>query len=252
MRHPLFDYSKPRSLAALVIATGLLFSVFGKTSALAHEGCEGVSGGSAITAVAGGTAGVTLHGHTSKKTTSESIWANMLLPMAYERDVDIQKYLKRQNRMNAFTFLTIGGVSAMGLAQSIVGLNTMHGQEHIPVEMHEDGEGHVHLHGDSKIPATMSIVSSGLTLATLGGKYAFDQLNGRKIVARQLVIKEQIEGILSQLKSGEPYAHVSAQLAGLIGPVATEEFEAIWTQAHPTIVTRPDADPPVILEHVAE
>jgi len=248
MRVALSHRTKSGCLAAFI---GLAISLYGQPlAALAHHGGEGAEG-AAVGAAATGSTLLTLHGHTAKKTSSDSMWANMLLPMAYERDAEVQKYVKRQSRANLFTMLSIGGVSGLGLAQSIVGFNSIHGDRSFPVEEHDGGEGHVHMHGESRIPAMMGIISSGVTVATLGAKMAFDQVNCRKLVNRQLVIKEQVEGILTKLKSGEPYENVSAQLVMLLGPMATEEVGMLWPNTRQNIVAQP-ATTPLEKENMAE
>lgn len=235
-----------------IAVVGLTLSLCGQPlAAFAHHGGEG-AGGAAVGAAATGSTLLTLHGHANKKTSSDSMWANMLLPMAYERDALVQKYMKRQSRANLLTMLSIGSVSGLGLAQSIVGFSTAQGEETVPVVSHEEGEhGHVHMHGESKLPSTMGIIGSGVTLATLGAKMVFDQANCAKLVNRQLVIKEQVEGIITQLKAGEPYEHVSAQLVSLVGPMAAEEFGMFWRMSQQNIVAKPQSGP-ILMENVAE
>jgi hypothetical protein len=91
---------------------------------IAHHGGEGGSfgggaiGGSSAVTGAASTVGV-ITGQVSKASASDSLWGNFLLSMAYQRDPVINRYAKKMGYMNVFTFLTIAGVTGLGLAQGI-------------------------------------------------------------------------------------------------------------------------------------
>jgi hypothetical protein len=200
---------------------------------MAHHGGEGSSAAAAGTAASGSQV-LAIQGHMTHTATSDSLWGNLLLSMAYQRDPIIQKYAKRLGRVNTLTFLSVAGISGLGLAQSISALNNTHGSQSIDVtEAHHAGEhDHVHLEGDSKTPATLGIIGSSATLATLGLKAIFDRHYSHRLSERQGVIKGQIETILTQLKGGQPFETVSPQLTQLVGPIATEEFSVLWRSAY--------------------
>lgn len=179
-----------------------------------------------------GTQVLTLQGQASKTLLSESLWGNLLLSMAYQRDAKIQKYTRNLGQVNTFTLLSVAGVSALGLTQSIIALNSAHGPRFLEVEDH-DGDLHAHQKADSRVPATLGIIGSSATIATLGVKALLDGVYGHKLAKRQGELQEAVGGILQALKAGTPFQEISGPLSALIGETATQEFQSLWQATHP-------------------
>lgn len=183
--------------------------------------------GAAIT----GTQVLTLQGQAKKSILSESLWVNLLLSMAYQRDAQLQKYARRMGQVNTFTLLSVVGVSALGLTQSIVSLHNTHDARSLEVEDH-NGDLHAHQEADSRVPATLGLIGSGATIATLGVKAVWDGVYGHKLAKRQAELQVEVASILEALNAGTPFREISGALSSLIGETATQEFQGLWQAAH--------------------
>lgn len=203
---------------------------------IANHGTEGTSGASGLSGASAAPVITAVKGHATKSVVSTSLWGNMLLSMAYQMDPELQRIIQKLGRVNAATLLSITGVSGLGLAQSIYALNQVKSQ-HIDVE--EDGAHEaVHIPADSKVPATLGIIGSGVTLATLGLNAVMNKHYSRKLTQQQLAIKERVEHALTHLKSSENPEHTRQELVSLVGEEATDEFLSLWQATHPSISSR--------------
>jgi hypothetical protein len=192
---------------------------------LTHHGAEG-TGASAI--LTGGTSSV------SAPAISDSLWGNMILQMAYQRDAEIRLLAKKLGRVNSFLLISVLGVSGLSLAQNITTLATLNNDTE--GGHHEDEEEHGHGgHHDSPAPAIMGIVGSGVTLAAVGTHAYLSRRYARQIIKRQDVINEQVSRLLNALSQGGDESQVKPGLAGLIGDRAAGEFLQLWHSAHPTV-----------------
>lgn len=208
---------------------------------IVHHGAEG--GGEV------GTLGVTaasqitsasLSAKVDYNSVTESLWGNLLLSMAYQRDPELQKLVKKLNRVNTFTLASVAGVSALGLAQSINALSNTGPQTiNITPAHHPGGHDHVHVPAESKTPSTLGIIGSGATLVTLGIRTVLNKRYNSKLAKRQAQIQHRIAEILSLMENGNRSA-AQHQLTGLVGARATGEFLQIWDATHP--VRRPGHD----------
>ncbi len=209
---------------------------------IAHHGGEGSAPGAAA-GVASGAQVMALKGRVSSTSAvSDSLWTNLLLPIALQHDAKIRHYAKNAGRVNTMTLISIAGVSALGITQSVLAMNQTESQT-LHVVNHGHGD-HVHTEPLSRVPAGLGIASGAMTLATLGWKAAMDHHYGKRITDRQLVIKNQLETLVQQLKAGEPFSSVSPELVKLVGETATAEFEELWANTHPNSIgakAKPDA-----------
>lgn len=222
----LFSRQLAAGITVFSLTVGLLLPPL---QAVAHYGCEG-TGGAAVTTVTAASTGV-LQGHASHASASDSLWGNLLLSMAYQRDPEIQKYAKRLGRANTLTWLSIAGISGLGLAQSITGLNSTHGAETYHVVDHGQG-AHIHTEGESRLSSKLGIIGSGATIATLGIKALLDRKYSHRIDDRQQIIKEKVEHILAMFEAGERIAEAQAELTQLVGERAALEFVQLWQSTH--------------------
>lgn len=218
----------------------LVFSVFSPVALckpldsetlLASHGGEG-GGASVISGTSAAPVVATVQGQAVKSVMSTSLWGNMLLSMAYPMDPELQRLVSKMGRVNALTLLSITGVSGLGLAQSVYALN-QNKPQHLDVEEHGGDHGTVTVPADSRVPATLGIVGSGVTLATLGLNAVLSKHYSRKLTQRQLIIKEKVDRILIQLKAQETNAQTRQDLVTLVGEEATDEFLQLWQATHP-------------------
>lgn len=263
MRHPLLFASKLARLAVLfVMVLGLCLLPLQNTAAMgvtqnppeltdleawsqpilldtpqemriAHHGGEGTSA-AAVGGVATSAQLLATSPAAAVSFASESLWGNLLLTMAYQRDSELQRLAKKLGRVNTWTLVSLAGISGLGLAQSINALQNIHEPQRIDVEDHGSG-AHIHLEGESKTPATLGIISSSATLVTLGVKSLVEMHYRRRMAIRQQLIQTQVASILSRLNAGTPFQTIAPELSRLVGQTATTEFGQLWQATHPTV-----------------
>jgi hypothetical protein len=233
MRYTLFfvQLFQQRLLAVFTLACLVGVSLALPQSAMAScHGGEASSSGAAAAVGSGAVLAVDLK--TPRTVLTDSLWGNLLLSMAYQRDAEVQKYVKRLGRVNTLTFLSIAGISGLGLAQSIVSLSSLKGSETLPVMGHDDGDSHVHTNAQSRVPATLGVIGSGTTVLTLGIKAILDGYYSKRLSARQALIQNQMTHILDQFEAGDISPETKTQLTQLVGQRATKEFLQLWEASH--------------------
>lgn len=168
---------------------------------------------------------------------TDSLWGNLLLSMAYRRDAELKKLVKRMGVSNNLFLASIAGVSGLGLAQSITGLATLNNHE-AAGSQHSHG-GHEHdssgaaSHQESLAPSVMGVIGSGVTLATIGAHVYFEHRYKKKIKTRQQLINHEILQILNELEGGTNFELVQPKLNSLVGERASREFLQLWRVTHP-------------------
>lgn len=170
----------------------------------------------------GGTEGVgasqLLEGPQDKRTGSpfsDSLWGNLLLSMAYQRDEEIKQISKRLGQVDLLTLTSVTSVSGLGLAGGLRTLNCLNKSDKDPV-----------------FPTILGIIGSSATLGTVGVRTVLAHRYGKKLRARQAAIKNKIEELLDAMEHDRYTRSVHEQLAALIGERATKEFEQIWAASH--------------------
>ncbi len=199
---------------------------------LAHHGGE--AGSAALTGATAAPVMTTVKtGVSQNMSYSDSLWGNLLLGMAYQRDPELQKLARKLGRVNTFTLLSVAGVSALGMAQGISALNDIEPQSiDVTPPHHPGGSPHVHIPEESRTPARLGIIGSGATLATLGVRAVMNSRYSSKISQRQSLIQRRVDEILARLESGAETAAVEPDLTALVGPRATREFLHLWTKTY--------------------
>jgi hypothetical protein len=197
---------------------------------IAHHGGEGT--GSVLPGAVGAPAVAALKGNAIKSVVSNSLWGNMLLNMAYQMDPEIQKIATRAGRVNALTLLSLTGVTGLGLAQSIYAYRDIELTVGVTPAHHPGGSDHVHLPPDSRVPSTLGIIGSGVTLATLGINAAASKHYSRRMKQRQIDLRNRVDTVLAQLTAGGQSQSVQSELVALVGPLAAEEFLMLWNAVH--------------------
>lgn len=204
---------------------------------LAHHGGDGVTGAVAIAGAPSVAAGM-LSAHASKRSYSDSMWGNILLNMAFARDEELQRLSKRLGQINSVTMLSLVGVSGLSLAQGIYGFNHQAEPQSIDVipAHHPGGHDHVHIPAEKtdRVPSTLSIVGSGVTIGMLGLRAMFGKAYTIKIVNRQVAIRDSVDSILDRLDQGIATSSVQSELVKLVGERASSEFLMLWRVVHST------------------
>lgn len=169
---------------------------------------------------------------------TDSLWGNLLLSMAYRRDAELQKLVKRMGVSNNLFLASIAGVSGLGLAQSITGLATLNNHQASGSQHSHGGHGHDHSsgatsHQESLAPSIMGVIGSGATLMTIGAHVYFEHRYKKKIKTRQQAINHEILQILNALEGGTNFELVQPKLTSLVGERASREFLQLWRVTHP-------------------
>jgi hypothetical protein len=253
MRHSLLRLVSARYVACLFTAGGLGFNSLAAfavnigtlerdveaaqvttMAVVAHHGGEGSSASLLTPAAAvSPVLTTTVKGQVSAGL-SDSLWGNLLLSMAYQRDPEIRSIMRRLNGVNALTMLSVAGVSGLGLAQSIVSYREI---KPLTVDVtpphHPGGSDHVHFPQADRTPSILGIVGSGVTIGTLGIRTVANKYYARRLQKRQRVIQQAMEDILASLESKPVDAQVEQQLITYVGPRAAREFLQLWKTVHP-------------------
>jgi hypothetical protein len=187
----------------------------------------GASLGSVVTAAPVVTG---LAGRIEKGGLSNSLWVNLLIAMAYQRDPEIQKLARKINRVDSLTLLTVAGISGLGLAQGISALSNTPGAQALHVVNHGQGD-HVHTEPHSRTPATLGVIGSSATLATIGIRAVMNRGYTNHLAKRQLDLRQQVESLVARLKAGEDPHEIEHALAEYVGPLASQEFIQLWQSA---------------------
>lgn len=177
---------------------------------------------------------------------TDSLWGNLILDLAYQRDPVLQKINKELNLLNLGTMGIIAGVAGGTLAQGIIALSVLNPP---PPK------------SDSYLPGSIGVGMSGLTLVTFAGRSALTHTLTKKLRGRQLDLKHKVEGILAEIENshGEnPQAQIA--LTALIGPRATKEWLQLWRSSNqlasikqPKVsVNSPAVDTPIEIKPIAK
>lgn len=150
---------------------------------------------------------------------SNSLWGNLILSMAYERDPEIQRLVKKLGFLNGTTLVGALGLSGLSLGQGIVGLNVINPSSGI----------------DSVVPDVLGIVAGGSAMGLLGLRALAGHRYSKRLKARQVLIKANVDKLLLQLKTTGDEQAAKPELTALIGSEATGEFFELWTATHPTV-----------------
>jgi len=143
-----------------------------------------------------------------------SLWANLIISMAYQQDAQLQAVVKKLHRLGIFTFSSIAAISGLTLAQSIDGLVTLQDDPH------------------PKSPPIMGLVGSSMTLLTIGTQAIVGHRYKKQVLKRQYEIQNQVLHVLDHLKIDGVSEAIRTDLTHLIGLQATEEFLQIWASVH--------------------
>jgi hypothetical protein len=148
---------------------------------------------------------------------TDSLWGNLILDMAYQRDDQLRKIYKKFALVNMGTMAAVAGIAGGTLAQGVIALATLN-----------PSQGN-----DTYLPGAIGIGMSTLTIATFVGRAAVNHHLAKCLRNRQLEIKHQVEAVLAQLEKENGVTSASKnELIALIGERATNEWLQLWTSSN--------------------
>jgi hypothetical protein len=187
------------------------------------------TGAGDITAVAA-VASATGKKHKGELLITDSLWGNLILDLAYQRDDRLHCLAKRMGFVNAATILGITGIAGGTLAQGIIALSVLNPP---PPQ------------SDSYLPGSIGIGMSGLTLIALGARTGASRIILKQIRTRQLEIKHRVESVLAQIEQSNGQSTTArSQLLSLIGERATNEWLQLWRSSNKLAMSGEPTDNP--------
>lgn len=218
----------PRHLLKALAVSASLSLLFSPTSAIAHCGSCDLGAAQLLETTAK---------KRNAEIVSESLWGNLILSMAYQRDPELQKLTKRQGVANLVTLGSVGAISGLSLAQNVLFLSpggahgahqavTAEGEEHAEGAHAEGG------HSETKVPGILGLVASGGTMFALASQVYINHRYRNKIKKRQATILKRVEEVLQHLEADAQCLDCQKELAGIIGERAAREFLQIWKSSH--------------------
>ncbi len=160
----------------------------------------------------------TNHKHKNKALLTDSLWGNLILDMAYQRDKKLAKIVKEMNVVSLGTVGAIGSIAVGTLGQGITALGVLN-----PHPGHED----------SYVPGILGVSLSAATILTFAARTCVNHVLVTQLTNRQIEIREQVETILGHLEHSETKcALAKKQLTDLIGQRACNEWVQLWDSSH--------------------
>lgn len=149
---------------------------------------------------------------------TDSIWGNIILKIAYQRDPILQKLTRHRKGLNALMGGSVGSAIGGTFAQNIVSVGTINPPE---------GQS------DSYLPGSLGLAMSGLVNVAFDAGIAANWHFNKKVKARQREISERVESILNHLeKSDAECPNAQADLTGIIGERAASDCLKLWHSSH--------------------
>ncbi len=156
---------------------------------------------------------------------TDSLWGNLILELAYQRDPELQKIGKKLNLVSLGTLGAIGGIAGGTLAQGISAIyviNPSPGRQ------------------DSYAPLILGTALSSATLAVFAARILLNHKLAKQTSNRQFALKAQVESILAHMESsGAKCDAAKKELTGLIGERACREWIDLYQSSHQLAMTSP-------------
>jgi hypothetical protein len=148
---------------------------------------------------------------------TDSLWGNLILDMAYQRDAKLRQLYRQFGIVNIGTMAAVAGIAGGTLAQGVVALATLNPRQG----------------NDTYLPGAIGIGMSGLTIVTFVGRAAINHHLAKCLRNRQLEIKHQVEAVLAHLEKGDEKGNDSKkELVDLIGERAANEWLQLWRSSN--------------------
>ncbi len=161
---------------------------------------------------------------------TDSLWGNLILDLAYQRDPELRKLYKRFGLVNLGTMAAVAGIAGGTVAQGVIALATLNPQQG----------------NDTYLPGAIGIGMSGLTIATLITRGVINHHLAACMRNRQLAIKHKVEAILARLEqdNNQHDSNSKIELIELIGERATNEWLQLWRSCNAVATLK---EPPIAL-----
>jgi hypothetical protein len=161
----------------------------------------------------------------NKSLLTDSLWGNLILELAYQRDKELAKLAKRMNLVNLGTNASIGAIALGTLGQGVGALATLN-----PPSGHEDSYG----------PGIVGTTLSTVTIMTFAARMYFNHKMQKDVQERQIAIRTQVESVLNHLeRSDSKCPDAQKDLTELIGERASHEWLQLWQSSHQLAMTHP-------------
>jgi hypothetical protein len=156
--------------------------------------------------------------HKDNSLLTDSLWGNLILEMAYERDKELSGLLRRVNLLNFTTLGCISGIAGGTLAQGITALYVLNPQPG---------------HEDSYVPGALGVALSAATICTFGARLYFGHRFQKHIHDRQMALKKEVMDVLDQVEGSDGTStEAVAHLETLVGKRASKEWLQMWRSSH--------------------
>lgn len=156
---------------------------------------------------------------------TDSLWGNLILELAYQRDKELKTLSKRMNLVSLGTLGAIGAISAGTLAQGIDAL--------IVLNPHD---GHL----DSYAPGIVGVTMSSITIMTFLTRFVFNHKFQKQVRERQIAIKAHVESVLNHMEQCDAKcADAQRELTELVGPRACREWVQLYQSSHKLAMSSP-------------
>lgn len=157
---------------------------------------------------------------------SDSLWGNLLLNMAYQRDPLLKKFIRKRNMLGPAIFASTLGIFTLN---TVIGAYTM-GQAWQSTLLPPNQPGGRHL---LVTPNAMVVAAGAMGLLTLGGSTFWFLHYDRKIKERQVFLRKSIDALLVKLNHEGETPEIRETLGAFVGQQATDEFLRIFKVVQP-------------------
>ncbi len=149
---------------------------------------------------------------------SNSIWGNIILKLAYDRDPQLSKFKRTTRGVNAGAAATLAAAASGTLPQSVMSIYTLNPPDGVQ---------------DSYAPGIVGVVLEGATNLALLAQLGINRGIRNKVRARQQAIRDKVEAILHHLEFSETNCpDAQKQLSEIIGDKAAAECMDLWRSSH--------------------
>ena len=166
--------------------------------------------------------------NTGSSSLTESIWGNIILKLAYQRDPELQKFAKKMNISNIASINALACIAGGTIGQNVASMACLNPPAGIE---------------DSYAPGTAGLALATVTNVVFAGRVMASHGYRKKMKERQIAIRQRVERLLEHLEySKTDCSEAQAELSTLIGDRASKECLQLWQSSH-LAITEPPANP---------
>lgn len=149
---------------------------------------------------------------------TQSIWGNIILKLAYQRDPELQKLSKKLNISNIASVNALACIAGGTVGQNVASMACLNPPTGIE---------------DSYAPGTVGLALNTMTNVVFGARTFASYKYRKKMKERQIAIRLQVERLLEHLEfSKSDCSEAQAELSILIGERASKECLQLWQSSH--------------------